>query len=377
MDVRNKYKLHKKDSKKQNSTISELKKDEMDKLISNFYAKLLSDLKKKHKMLEKFDSEQFFNEYNKEIEKISRDNQKSDYNHVLGLVDKMFSEIVKENNRDLQELDVDANHKVENNIGIEMMKQNDLYFSINGKSKVFKELERKKNDEWAKLIKIQENIFNQEMDRKSKENLVKKENLRLILLEQIEEKRKLNEISREEEKKYEQTLNEYQEKKFKIEGKKLEEKVKRNRSQYEKYTEDNQKNLKLKDEIQFELNEKEKKFFKKNKKIMDQEEKKLREKLLSKKNEETKLKNFLLKQINEKIKNKNLETKSQKEEKLKNQKIYEEVFKNDADRCEWYRISQRKYKELLDIQIEKRQEFPLMSEEERKINKKLFEGKKN
>ena len=51
MDVRNKYKLHKKDSMKQNSTISEQQKDELDKLMYNFYAKLLSDLKQKYKIM--------------------------------------------------------------------------------------------------------------------------------------------------------------------------------------------------------------------------------------------------------------------------------------------------------------------------------------
>jgi len=377
MDVRNKYTLHKKDSKKPNSTISEQQKDELEKLICNFYAKLLSDLKQKHKMLENFNSEQFFNEYNKEIEKISRENQKSDYNHVLGLVDKMFSETDKEKYCDVRESDRAAKQNEENIIGIVSMKQNDLYISKNGKRRLFKELERKKNDEWAELIKIQENIYYQEMNRKLKENLIKKENLGWFLLQQIDEKRKLDETSREEERKFDQTLYEFHEKKFMIEEEKLQEKVKRNRSLYEKYYQDNLKNLKLKTEIQNQLKEEEKKILKRNKKIKDQEEKKLREKLLCKKNEETKLRHYLLKQINEKIKNKNLETKSKEEENLKNRKIFEKVFKDNSDRCEWYRISQRKYKELLDDQIEKRQEYPLMSDEERKLNKKLLEGKIN
>lgn len=377
MDVRNKYTLHKKDSKKPNSTISEQQKDELEKLICNFYAKLLSDLKQKHKMLENFNSEQFFNEYNKEIEKFSSENEKSDYNHVLGLVDKMFSETDKEKYCDVRESDRAAKQNEENIIGIVSMKQNDLYISKNGKRRLFKELERKKNDEWAELIKIQENIYYQEMNRKLKENLIKKENLGWFLLQQIDEKRKLDETSREEERKFDQTLYEFHEKKFMIEEEKLQEKVKRNRSLYEKYYQDNLKNLKLKTEIQNQLKEEEKKILKRNKKIKDQEEKKLREKLLCKKNEETKLRHYLLKQINEKIKNKNLETKSKEEENLKNRKIFEKVFKDNSDRCEWYRISQRKYKELLDDQIEKRQEYPLMSDEERKLNKKLLEGKIN
>ena len=55
------------------------------------------------------------------------------------------------------------------------------------------------------------------------------------------------------------------------------------------------------------------------------------------------------------------------------QKLSEEVFKDKHDRCVWYRISQKNYKELLDNQIQSRQIIPMMSEEERKINKRYFE----
>ena len=183
----------------------------------------------------------------------------------------------------------------------------------------------------------------------------------------------MEKIQKEEERKLEQDLIEINDNKYRKEIENFDDKIKRSRLYYDEIIEENTKNLNIKKEIIKEEKLNEQKILNKSKCLLDQEERKNQEFILKKKKEEIELKKFLENQIAEKEKQKENEQKSKFEERKIYQKISEKVFKDKHNRCVWYRISQKKYKDLLDNQIRSKQIMPLMSEEERKINKRYFE----
>jgi len=375
MDVKNKYSLKKKNIKKQLQTQEFRQNEEIDKLKQSFYEKIFKDLKlRNHRSLDFYDFKKFTLEFTKEIDKISNENMKSDYNTILNLVEKMIIE--NENNFNLkfakkETIASPLNEKISTNHPT-LQPNNYIHFT-NCKSTLLRELEQKKNDDWAKIIQIEQKRLNNLMERKQMEIFKEKETLRLDLIKQIEAKRMMEKIKKEEERKLERDLIEIDDNKYRKDIENFDEKIKRNRLYYDKIIEENKKNLRFKKEIIDEENLYEQKILNKSKSILQEEERKNRELILKKKKDEIELKKFLENQIAEKEKQKENEQKSKFEERKIHQKLSEEVFKDKHDRCVWYRISQKNYKQLLDNQIQSKQIIPMMSEEERKINKRFFE----